>query len=140
MHLPLGQIADVLTVVVSIISLLIWFFTFNIWRNTRKEKKLLNQEVKIYLQEKGTKRTIDIPGSIKKFEFVREEVLGRVGMVPMRPKKDEKHPRFKIKYTYDEEFLRDLYFIKEDKAKVEFYIYCEGDELDQFDAKIYDKK
>ncbi len=71
---------------------------------------------------------------MRRAEFTRAEILGRIGMIPIKTALIQKgQKRFRIKYLNNPEFLQQIDEIQEDGKQTELRIRCDQDELNQFD-------
>ena len=131
MNETIRLIAAYVSILGGIIASITLLNTIRILRNAKEEKKRLKQKVIITLKNYDKNKEIVLPGTLIKAEFLRSEILGRIGMIPMR----EKNKRFEIKYINSKEFIEQLDEIKESKTKNELIIPCSITEIDQFDMK-----
>jgi len=125
----IGSYASILA---CLITLFILINTYRILNNAKKEKQRLNKKVKIILKEYESNKTIDIPGTVTKSELLRQEVLGRIGMIPMK----QTGKRFEIKYLNSKEFIENLNLTKESMDIDTLTIYCLKEEIAQFNVKV----
>lgn len=89
----------------------------------------LDDEIRIQLRCGG--RYIDVPSHIERRDYGRNEVLGRIGMVPTKTGK-----RYQIKSLNTEEFINKLHEIRTMYGDRLLEISCTDEELDQFDVTI----
>ncbi|MCI5144438.1 MAG: hypothetical protein D3923_02680 [Candidatus Electrothrix sp. AR3] len=85
-----------------------------------------NEKISVVLKHE---KIIEVPGKIRREDFSRQEVLGRIGMIPMK----EKGQRFTIKYSDMESFFEEINQISESKGDKTLYVYCSKEDLEQFD-------
>lgn len=122
-----GIIADFAGVIGAITSIAIYLSQY-------REKKRLNQKIKICLVHKDDNRRVQsfiaVPGKMLREDLSRSEVLGWIGMLPMAESK--KRQRFKIKSLSSQDFLVRMNEIKMGKGDQILEIFCEKDEIEQF--------
>ena len=122
--LPEGTAQSVLINLCSeLFAVALLFFLFE-----REKIKRSCEEIFIVLKD-GCEE-VWFPEPLRRSQFSRNEVLGVVGMIPMK----EHGKRFAIKYTSDPEFLRDVNRISEGDTDGKIYIRCTKKELEQFDV------
>ena len=95
----------------------------------QNERNIARQNEKISVVLKHDSGEIKIPGKVRREDFSRQEVLGRIGMIPMK----EKGQRFTIKYPNMTSFLEEVNRISESKGDGTLYIDCSKEDLEQFD-------
>lgn len=113
------------------------FFALKAWIQTRQithyfefEKHRQTQRIRIVLSH-GDEQ-FELPMPLLRYELTRQEVLGRIGMIPM--KKGQK--RFSIRYLNTIEFWEQLTQIWEGQSDGILTIPLKEDELEQFDLSI----
>ena len=140
MQWNLSTAADVIGVLGAILgtisAYLAWRNTIRIRNHQKSEQDRLSQKVKLVLKAKDTGDFIELPGEMRRAEMTRAEVLGWVGMLPMK----EKPNRFQIAYTNSADFLSQLSEVQTGDGKVTFVIQCTEGELNQFDVQIVKPK
>ncbi len=121
------NIYSVLNWSVILISLLTFgstlFFHYYRWLENGQLNKSIN--VKIV----NTDKIFDLPGELRRADLARAELLGYIGMVPMK----EKGKRFSINYVNTPEFFQELRKAQTSKGNYTIDILCTNDEYDQFD-------
>lgn len=127
----IGIIADILGIIAAVIAIWTLCNTYKILKENRAEKERLNQKVKIILKDYDSNNSIQLQGKISKSEILRYEVLGRIGMLPMKVPKT----RYEIRYIHSNEFFDQLNDVKKSHDKDKIIIPCSKEELDQFDVK-----
>jgi hypothetical protein len=125
----LGTIADVIGIFSALFALLAWFNTRRIRKDSQREQDRLDQKVKLSLETADGKQLISLPGTLRRAEVTRAEVLGWIGMLPMK----KKGQRFEIGYLNTAEFLDQLGQVQTGRGDVTLRICCTQEELDQFD-------
>lgn len=122
-----GIIANIIGIVTAIFSVSIWIKTRWIQQEMQEEKERKNRRITVRLQH-GT-RSYELPVDLRRAELTRSEIMGRLGMIPMK----DKSKRFDLPYTNDPEFLRRINEIIDGKGDSVLTIPCLEEEFDQFD-------
>jgi hypothetical protein len=129
----LGFIADVVGISAALFA---GWQAYKLRQERKREAERQDKKVKIML--KDPTRHILLPFDLRRRETTRAEILGRIGMIPLKPLPDGKpKPRFEILYTNTEDFLKRMYEIIAGKDDAEFIITCKPDELDQFNLQEF---
>ena len=112
-------------------------FLFLIWAlfNThilRKEQRQANKRITLLLEvENQPDKSYALPGIIRRKDFSRAEIMGRLGMIPL---KDESKRFFSIGYVKNPKFLQEIEQIYNSaKDDVIMTIRCTLEEFEQFD-------
>lgn len=92
------------------------------------EKKRQDQPVKIVLR--AGSETIDLPYGLRRGELTRQEILGMLGMIPMK----EPGKRYSLKYLSNPKFRQQVDQALDGKGHGLITIHCDKEELDQFDV------
>jgi hypothetical protein len=104
---------------------------WNSWKlrqETKRRWQIESEPIRVVL--KNTQgREIALPVDLKRGELTRAELLGRIGMIPIK----EKGKRFSISYLNTTEFLVNLSKFQAADITDVFLIPCEDEELEQFD-------
>jgi len=124
----LGWLANVIQFV-GFAILLLTLLNTHILRTEQREG---NKKITLLLEVEGQpSRSYTMPGTIRRKDFSRGEIMGRLGMLPF---KDKQRDRYIIAYVQkNPKFLQaieDVYNLKEDTMMT---IYCSPQEFDQFD-------
>jgi len=114
---------DDLQTVTGFVSML---FTGAIWLRIRMTAKQAKEPVKVVL-DSGS-RQVELPLYLTRQNLSRAEILGRLGMIPMK----EKGKRFSLLGISTPAFLKSINDAKEG-AVGEIIIPATGEEIDQFD-------
>jgi len=118
----LGGVADVAGVTGAIISALV------LLRLKLAEQKM-QEDVQVLLRLEGEEgRVIALPLALKRRDLGRAELLGRLGMLPMR----QKGARFALRALSNPAFMQGINEVTDGKTSV-LVIPCTEDEIDQFD-------
>ncbi len=113
---------------------------FSGWQgwSARREKKRLNNEIFIRLRNKKENKIIAIPFALRRRELTRSEVLGLIGMLPM--KSELKRFRFAIGYLSTCAFREELSRVQDSCGEDTLAIDCTQSELDQFDMEKFNSE
>ena len=126
----LSLIADLIGILGAVFALFAWRQARQIREDQQREQIRQNQLVQIKLQY--GKQSYDLPVlQLRRGELTRAEILGRIGMIPMRTK--EKGKRFEIRYVNTAEFLQQINQILDGNKDGILTIPCTEQEFNQFD-------
>lgn len=117
----LGRVDNVAGVFAAIVSAAIWL-------RMRNAEQKLQEDVRVLLRLQGEGREIDLPLALKRRDLGRAELLGRLGMLPMR----QKGARFALRALATPAFMRALNDVVEGKTST-LVVPCTAEEIDQFD-------
>ena len=123
----LSFIADLIAVVGVGFSYYAWQKAKAIEAELEQERARQNQKITVQLQNGG--QSIRLPVEFRRQEWTRAELLGRLGMIPMR----EKSKRFSLSYLGTPEFFKQMGNILEGEGDQLFTIPCNDEEFKQFD-------
>ena len=121
----LGQLADTLGITGAIMA---FYFSFVNFLNDRFEKKRLSERISICLHNIVSKETYTLPFTLRRGNFSRAELLGYLGMIPKRAKKQ----RFDIQWLSTRAFFNALESIQAGEGD-SITIHCTATEFNQFD-------
>lgn len=127
----LGLISSVISIVTALAAIASWWQSRKIGIALRKERERQNQSITIKLQ--CGVETYELPNKIRRAEFERNEILGRLGMIPMAEGK--KGTRFAIDYLISKDFLRQIDAIRDGQGDMLLTIPCTLAEFQQFNLK-----
>lgn len=102
-----------------------------------KEERRKNDPITIILEETKGIRKICLANKVRRGIMTRSEVLGRLGMIPIKPAKKNQAPqqnRFQINYTSSAEFVEAVDHIYV-SISTELIVFCKSPEIDQFDVE-----
>ncbi len=123
----LSTAADSVGVLGAVFALFAWLQTRQLRRSLQQEEKRQNKTVAVVLQNGADRH--QLPVKLRRSEFNRGEILGRIGMIPTKNPKE----RFKIGFTNTPDFLRQINEIIDGDDDAVLIIPCKEDELAQFD-------
>jgi hypothetical protein len=90
----------------------------------------LNEPVSVFLSLTSGEKKIELPLEMRRRDLSRAEILGRLGMVPMKTT----GARFALRYLSTPDFIRSINEVIDRKSK-ELVIPCSEQEFDQFDIR-----
>ena len=125
-----GFVADVLSVVGSAFALFGWLQAKANNKQITREQERMNSRIKVILMENVSKRQIVLPVHLRRLELTRAELLGRMGMIPMK----NKNNRFALSYLHTASFLQELNRIQASNKEEDLIIPCSSEEIEQFDV------
>lgn len=127
----IGLIADLIGIIGAVVATLAWLKSRQIDKMLANEKNRQNRKIKVILSVHG-KGKYDLPSKIRRADLSRQEVLGRLGMIPtVNPKQ-----RFSISYLNNPRFIDELNQLAEASSDGTLVIEVTPEELTQFDIKI----
>jgi len=124
----LSLAADVIGVLSGVFALLAWFNTIRIRRDQQREQQRLDEKVRLRLSSRDGTRVRNLPGAMRRDEVTRAEVLGWIGMLPMKVT----GKRYEIAYLNEADFLDQLSQVQTGRGETLLRIYCTADEFAQF--------
>jgi hypothetical protein len=122
----LGYVADVIGILSALFALLAWLSSRRLRKEIEQEKARQNKRIRVVLRYGS--ESLELPVELRRKEFTRAEVLGRLGMIPMK----DKGKRFSLNYLGDQEFLKQLNKIREGEGDSILIIPCNQEEFEQF--------
>ena len=123
----IGLVADIIGILGAVFSFRAWTKARQIQEELAAERKRQGRGITVVLQS-GSKR-IELPVELRRAELTRSEVLGHIGMIPMK----QKGNRFSLDYLNTPEFLRQLNQVITGHGEGILTISCREEELEQFD-------
>ena len=115
-----------LNVASEILSVAALFFIFRKLLG-EDDANLKNDKIAVVLSH-GSKK-LELPVELRRAEFTRAEILGRIRMMP---RKDKEKP-FQLSYSGTREFLQQINQIAESEGDATMIIPCTEKEFSQFD-------
>lgn len=123
----LGSGADVIGILGAIFALAAWWQARRIRAELADERQRLTRRVTVVLQH-GDQR-IELPVELTRAELTRAEILGRIGMIPMKARGQ----RFSLTYLNTPEFLRQINQVAAGAGDDLLTIPCTAAEIAQFE-------
>lgn len=123
----LGSVSDVIGILSAVFALLAWQESLRINEKLKAEKQRQDRAIKVVLH--SDRQDIELPFALRRMELTRAEVLGRIGMIPMK----EKGKRYSIEYLNQPEFLDRIDQILSGYGDATSEIPCSEQEISQFD-------
>jgi hypothetical protein len=93
-----------------------------------KNRDKIQQEIKVVLWDSKMNKKVPLPIEMRRGDFTRGEILGRIGMLPMK----KPGTRFSIKFMGQQDFLSRINQVLADDRCSELLIPCDTQEIDQF--------
>lgn len=122
----LSSIADLVSIVGALFALLAWIQTRQVRKDLARERQRQQRKVTVVLQH-GADR-LELPVELRRAELTRAEVLGRIGMLPMRTH----GARFHLGYLNNPGFFRQINDIMDGTSDATLTIPCQKEEFEQF--------
>lgn len=97
-------------------------------REFEQEQKRQEQKISVILQN-GARNRLELPVELRRAELTRSEILGRIGMIPLKAKGQ----RFSLEYINTPDFLRQINQISANDGNSILTIPCNKNEYAQFD-------
>lgn len=126
--MELGTIADVLGIAGALFALLAWIQARGTRRDAAKERTRQQERIDLALLLTSAQEQWLLPLALSRQELTRAEVLGRLGMLPMK----EAGRRFSLTYLAKEAFLVQLRAAQAGDGPATIVIPCSRQEFDQF--------
>ena len=128
----LGFLADVVGIAGALFASFAWWQAKKLRQETKQEQERLRQKIHIVLKLTDGDRQIDLPVDLRRAELTRAELLGFLGMVPMK----NKGRRFSLHYLSTPDFFKELDRIQRSTRNEALVIPCTVDEINQFDVQV----
>ncbi len=126
----LGIIADSIGILGAIFAARAWFWAKQYNKRENIEQERLNQKIPVILKSTESKSSLELPVHFRREELHRQEVMGRIGMIPMKIK----GKRFALSFTHTPDFLMAINTIQESNSTDPLVIPCTDEEIRQFDV------
>ena len=123
----LGSISDVIGILSAVFALLAWQESLRTNEKLKAEKQRQDRAIKVVFH--SDRQDIELPFALRRMELTRAEVLGRIGMIPMK----EKGKRYSIEYLNQPEFLDRIDQILSGYGDATLEIPYSEQEINQFD-------
>ncbi len=131
----LGYAADIIGILGAVFALLAWLKARELQKELQNEKERQLKEIQVVLTD--GKNKIELPVKLRRVEFTRSEILGRIGMIPTKKKKGKEQERFSLSYLGKAGFLQQIEQIKEGPGNGVLTIPCDEEELQQFNLSAW---
>lgn len=128
MDLSFTAIADWASILGILITIATLVNTLRISRSLAAEKKRQAQPINVELKKISDGKVQALPFAMRRSEFNRAEILGRIGMIPIRVPTN----RFHIKHLNTQEFYEEVNRIADANGSATLTIPCDDDEFTQF--------
>lgn len=129
----LSPIADVVGILGAFFALFAWIKARQVRQILEKERWRQNELVKVILSYGAEK--LELPVALRREELTRAEILGRLGMIPMKTKGQ----RFSLGYLNTAGFLEQITQILNGSRGTTLIISCTEEEFHQFDLESFRK-
>ncbi|CAK8721604.1 hypothetical protein GMJAKD_10815 [Candidatus Electrothrix aarhusensis] len=96
--------------------------------NARQDAREARKEEKITVMLSHGAQSLELPVELRRMEFTRAEILGRIRMMPRK----EKDKPFQLSYTGTREFLQQINQIAENEGDATMTIPCNEEEFLRF--------
>ncbi len=116
----LGYLADTFGVLGGVFATLAWLKLRALDR--------LDETVRVFLRLSSGEGMIELPLQMRRRDVTRAEILGRLGMLPMR----QRGLRFSLRFLAEPEFLNRINKVADRKSSI-LLIPCTQEEIEQFD-------
>lgn len=123
---PYWNYADKIGIAAALIAMV---FSFLIWLNQKRKERRDNTLIYIRLQCDDPQVIITMQGQIRRKNLTRAEILGLLGMLPMKNPKE----RYELSNISKSVFFEALELAQIDNNIAEVVIPCEKNEITQFD-------
>jgi len=134
--LILGVIADAIGIAGAVFAGLAWLWARRNSQREKKEKERLNQRIPVILKSTESSRSVELPVHFRRNELTRMELMGRLGMLPLKTGEWG----FNLGYLSQPDFLEEINRISESDQEEPFVIPCTDTEIDQFDSEMISPK
>lgn len=123
----LSLIADIVGILGAVFALMAWLQSLQTRKAINAEERRQRKRVKIIINHGG--QSIPLPAEIRRAELTRSEILGLLGMLPMKKK-----GRYSLSYLNSPDFMVRVNQIADTTGDATLTIPCTQEELDQFDV------
>lgn len=128
----LSLASDVIGVLGGIFAFFAWLQTSRLRKDAERERQRQNERIKVILRY--GEHQYELPVELRRAELTRSELLGRLGMVPVKKNsKGQEQKRFSISYLNSKEFFETLNGLILGSGNDVLNIPCERKEYEQFD-------
>lgn len=127
----IGLVADGIGILGAIFALFAWMQSRALKEHLDAEAARQNEPIQVALAHGD--RQFSLPVELRRSEFTRAEVLGRIGMIPLKSK--DPKDRFILRHTNTPSFLKQINQIIDGRGPGVLLIPCDKTELNQFDME-----
>lgn len=125
-----SAIANVASVAGFAFAALAWWQALKLRQEATRQQERLQQEIRVILKSPVGTKELALPVSPRRADLSRAELLGRIGMIPL---KDKHKARFAIAYTNTSDFLTELQRAQQSEGEDSIVILCSPEEIGQFE-------
>jgi hypothetical protein len=122
----LSLASDIIGVLGGIFAFFAWVQTLRLRKDQLKERERMNGKIRVILSYNES--SYELPFHLRRSELTRAELLGRVGMIPVKDTK----ARFGISHFNSKEFFVRLNEIVLGEGNDILMIPCRQEEFEQF--------
>ncbi len=130
----LGSAADIIGILGALFALLAWLQARQVQKQFEREQQRQQKKVTVVLSHGGEK--FEFPVQIQRAALTRSEILGIIGMVPMK----DRGKRFTIGYLSTRDFSDEINEIGRSDGDRQLTIPCQKEEFEQFDFTHLQRK
>ena len=123
----LSLASDIVGVLGGVFALFAWIQSRRVSKQLEAEQQRKDKKIRVVLSYGGDE--LELPVEMRRGEFTRAEVLGRIGMIPMKVA----GKRFELKHLNTDEFLRRVNEITDGSEATALVIPCAKAEFEQFE-------
>lgn len=128
----ISNASDIIGVLGGTFAFLAWIQTLRLRKFQIAERERLNSMIRVVLQHED--KQYELPFPLRRSEFTRAELLGRLGMIPIKNDESEKEQkRFSIAYLNSRDFFERMNRIVQGEGDDRLVVPCEWKEFNQFD-------
>lgn len=125
----LNSIGSIASITGTIFAAMAWIYSRNVAKKLDNEKTIKSRKIAVVLQHGAEK--IELPVELRRSELTRAEILGRIGMLPLK----NKNTHFNLGYLNTVEFLDQVNKINQAENEGLLTIPCTKTEIGQFEIK-----
>jgi hypothetical protein len=128
----ISNTADIIGVLGGVFAFLAWMQTLRLRNYQIAERERLNSRIRVVLQHE--EKIYELPFPLRRSEFTRAELLGRLGMIPIKKdESEEEQKRFSLSYLNSRDFFEQMNRIVLGEGDDLLVVPCERKEFSQFD-------
>jgi hypothetical protein len=118
--------ADIIGVLGSAFALFAWIQSRRVSKQLKEEKERRDQKIRVVLSHESMK--LELPVEMRRGEFTRAEILGRIGMIPLKATGG----RYELSHFNTPDFLTRVNKIADGSGPDTLIIPCSREEFEQF--------